>query len=182
MGAHAAPKGRAGRSRRAELAQQRSLHSRQKGSFAARVFVGAWVLYGFMVIQSGVSNHLTIAYYLYSVLFWIMLPVAGITVIVLAERLAAASTKEPQRWAYWVLALCFLSPIAVTVAEMIRLHGQRPSWVSGKPLAQAASELVILCVVWSAMLALLAIGRAVFKGRMRERCWLCPPYWLTDRQ
>jgi hypothetical protein len=181
MGAHAAPKGRAGRARREELAQQRVLRSRQKGSFAARLFIMYWVLYGFMVIQSGVSNHLTIGFYLYSLLFWIMLPVAGITVVVLAERLAAASTQEPPRWAYWVLALGFLSPIVVIVAEMIRLHGQ-PSWVAGRPFAQAVSELVILCLVWSAILAALSLGRAVLKGRWRERCWLCPPRWLTGPQ
>jgi hypothetical protein len=37
----------------------------------------------------------------------------------------------------------------------------------------------LLGLVWTLMLAALMVGRAVLSGRMRERCWLCPPDWLT---
>jgi hypothetical protein len=75
--------------------------------------------------------------------------------------------------------LCFLSPLAITVVERIRLDGQRPSWWADKPLEQAAAALFLLGLVWTLMLAALMIGRAVLSGPMRERCWLCPPDWLT---
>jgi hypothetical protein len=125
------------------------------------------------------SDHLTIGFYLYSLLFWIMLPVAGISVIVAAERVAAMSKDEPPRWVYAMLALCFLSPMIITIADAIRLHGQRPSWWPDRPLAQAVEGPVALCLVWALMLAVLMIGRAALPGRLRERCWLCPPNWLT---
>jgi len=179
MGSHSAPRGRAGRPARAELARTRSRRARQSGSLAARVFVLYWVLYGFMIVQSGISNHLTIGYYLFSILFWIMLPVAGITAVVLAEWLATISREEPPRWVYALLAVCWLSPLAITIAERIRLDGRRPSWWADRPLEQAATALFVLALVWTMMLAVLMIGRAVLDGRLRERCYLCPPDWLT---
>jgi hypothetical protein len=179
MGAHAAPKGRAGRPHRAELAQDRSRRARQKGSLAARVFVFYWVFYVVIIIESGMSNHLTIGFYLYSLLFWIMLPVAGISAIVLAEHLAATSASEPPRLAYLMLTFCYLSPAAITGVAAIRLAGQRPSWWPNRPFEQAVTTLFVLGLLWTAMLTLLAIGRAALNGRLRERCWLCPPRWMT---
>jgi hypothetical protein len=163
---------------RADLARTRSRRARPGGSLAARVFVVYWVLYGFMFVQSGISNHLTIGYYLYSLLFWIFLPVAGISAVVLAEWLAALSKAEPPRWVYGLLTICLLSPLAITITERLRLDGQRPSWWADKPLEQAATALFVLSLVWTMMLALLMIGRALLRGRLRERCWLCPPDWL----
>lgn len=177
MGSHSAPRGRASRS--AGTAGGRSRRARQSGSLAARVFVVYWVLYAFMIVQSGISNHLTIGYYLYSLLFWIMLPVAGISAVVLAEWLASMSRNEPPRWVYALLTLCLLSPLAITITERIRLDGQRPSWWADKSLEQAATALFVLSLVWTMMLALLLVGRALLSGRLRERCWLCPPQWLT---
>ena len=133
-----------------------------------------------MIIRSGMTNHLTIGYYLYSILFWIMLPVAGISAVVAAERLAAVSKNEPPRWAYAVLALCYLSPLAITIAAGIRLKGQRPSWWANRPVEQAVTEVFALCVLWTIMLSVLMIGRAIFHARLRERFWLCPPRWLTE--
>jgi hypothetical protein len=181
MGSHSAPRGRAGRAgrpARTDLARPRARRARQSGSLAARVFIVYWALYGFIIIQSGISNHLTIGYYLYSLLFWIMLPVAGISAVVLAEWLATMSRNEPSRWAYGILTLCLLSPLAITIADRIRLDGQRPSWWADKPLEQAATVLFVLGLVWTMMLAVLMIGRAALSGRLRERCWLCPPDWL----
>ena len=179
MGSHSAPRGRAGRPVRSDLARTRARRIRQSGSLAARVFVVYWVLYAFMIIQSGIMNHLTIGYYFYSLVFWIMLPVAGISAVVLAEWVAAMSRTEPARWVYALLMFCFLSPLAITIVERIRLDGQRPSWWADKPLEQAATALLLLGLVWTLMLAALMVGRAVLSGRMRERCWLCPPDWLT---
>src|SRR5712691_7725536 len=180
MGSHSAPRGRAGRPQRVELSRARGRRARQTGSLAARVFVVYWALYGCMIIQSGMSNHRTIGYYLYSLLFLIMLPVAGISAVVAAEWLAGMSTTEPPRWVYVVLALCLFSPVAITIADRIRLNGQRPSWWADKPLQQAATEVLVLGLVWTIMLAVLMVGRAAFRGRLRERCWLCPPHWLTE--
>ncbi len=179
MGAHSAPRGRSGRPQRVDLANARARQSRQTGSLAARIFVVYWAIYAAMIVQAGMSNHLSIGYYLYSLLFWIMLPVAGITAVVAAERIAAMSVNEPSRWAYAILALCYLSPVAITGAAAIRLKEQRPSWWANKPLEQAATELFILGLVWTIMLSALMIGRAAFQGRRRERFWFCRPRWLT---
>jgi hypothetical protein len=89
------------------------------------------------------------------------------------------SRTEPGRWVYALLALCWLSPLAITVAERIRLDGQRPSWWADRSLEQAATALFMLGLVWTLMLAALMVGRAVLNGRTRERCWLCPPDWLA---
>jgi hypothetical protein len=160
-------------------AGNRARRARQGGSLAARVFVVYWMLYGFVIAYAGISNHLTIGYYLYSLLFWIMLPVAGISAVVMAEWVAALSKHEPPRWVYALLTLCLLSPLAITIAERLKLDGQRPSWWADKPLEQAATALFVLALVWTMMLAVLMIGRATLSGRLRERCWLCPPDWLT---
>lgn len=182
MGSHSAPRGRAGRASRSvqtNLAGNRPRRARQSGSLAARVFIIYWALYALLILQSGISNHRSIGYYLYSLLFWIMLPVIGISAVVIAEWVAAMSKHEPPRWVYTLLTLCLLSPLAITIAERLKLDGQRPSWWADKPLEQAATALFLLALVWTMMLAVLMIGRAAFSGRMRERCWLCPPDWLT---
>jgi hypothetical protein len=174
MGAHSAPRGRAARPTRP------TRQARQAGSLAARVFVLYWGIYAAMIIQSGMSKHLTIGYYLYSLLFWIMLPVAGISAVVAAERVATMSKNEPPRWAYVILALCYLSPVAITTAAGIRLKGQRPSWWANRPLEQAVTEVFVLGLVWTIMLSVLMVGRAIFQGRLRDRFWFCPPHWMTD--
>jgi hypothetical protein len=177
MGAHSAPRGRAARPTRPTRPTRQA---RQAGSLAARVFVLYWGIYAAMIIQSGMSKHLTIGYYLYSLLFWIMLPVAGISAVVAAERVATMSKNEPPRWAYVILALCYLSPVAITTAAGIRLKGQRPSWWANRPLEQAVTEVFVLCLVWTIMLSVLMVGRAIFQGRLRDRFWFCPPHWMTD--
>jgi len=89
------------------------------------------------------------------------------------------SKNEPPRWVYALLTFGLLSPLAITITERIRLDGQRPSWWADKSLEQAAAALFVLGLVWTMMLALLMVGRALLSGRLRERCWLCPPQWLT---
>jgi hypothetical protein len=88
-----------------------------------------------------------------------------------AERAAAAQISEPPRWRYLAQAAAWAGCTAA--GGILAAHLADEQW--------AASAIAVLSL-WSGIVAVGMLGRAVCWGRARLTFWWHDPAWLTGRQ